>query len=113
MLQKVGVMAFIIGLIISLIAGFISTAGLGIWTIVILGLLGVIVGLINIADKEVRLFLLASITFMISASSLATILSVFPGGSYFQTIMQTIVVFVAPGAAVVSLRALYDVARAV
>ena len=70
--------------------------------------LGLIVGLINIADEEVSLFLMASVAFIISAWALSTTLG---DWAFVRTFMSGIIVFTAPGALVVSFKALYNVAR--
>jgi hypothetical protein len=103
-MQKVGSWAFIIGLIIAIGMGFSGEAGTT--TLWILAVLGVIVGFINVTHNEAQLYLVASIAFLVSASSLTLILSAIEG------ILTNIVVFVGPGTAIVALRALYDIARA-
>lgn len=102
-LEKIGSLAFIIGLVISIIFGLRGpAAGL---TMIILAVLGLIVGLLNVTHKESHIYLVAAIAFMISASSLTSITSSVGG------ITENIKTFVAPGAAIVALRALYDLAK--
>ncbi|MFA6035693.1 MAG: hypothetical protein WC759_01930 [Candidatus Micrarchaeia archaeon] len=74
----------------------------------LLGIFGVIVGLLNVADKEVQLFLVASIALLTAAWGLSEVLvSIQVVGGLFNGILSNIKVFVAPAAAVVSLKALY------
>ncbi|MBN1385345.1 hypothetical protein JW968_00010 [Candidatus Woesearchaeota archaeon] len=103
---RLGVWAFLVGLIISIVVPFFGATYFATWVLV-LGILGIIVGLLNITDSEISLYLIASITFMIAGSSLLTIWSHW----YFDLFLKYVVSFVAPGAAIASLRALYDVAK--
>ena len=106
-LAQIGVWAFILGLIVAIVAGYLYPGNS--MVMVVLGVLGLVVGLLNITDKEVTLYLLAAITFLIAANSLNLVLAFLP-----ETIgiVQNITAFVGPGAAIVALRALYDVSRA-
>ena len=106
----IGTWAFIIGLLIAVLAGIF--AGTLPETTLVLGALGVVVGLVNVTEDEVQRFLVATIAFMVSASSLASLFGRFPQlGTAIVAIFSNIVVFVAPAAAVVALKALYDISR--
>ena len=102
MMQKVGSWAFVLGLIIAVVMAFMGTGSTTIW---ILAILGLIVGLLNISGSESHLFLVAAIAFLVSASSLNLVWEA------LSPYVSNVVVFVAPAAAVVALRPLYDVAR--
>ena len=104
-MQVFGSWAFVVGLIIAVVFGFFDF-GIGAWISWILAVLGVIVGLLNVTQHEARLYLVAAIAFMISASSLTIIFSA------IEDALRNIIIFVAPSAAVVALRALYDLAKA-
>lgn len=111
-MNKIGVWSFYIGLIIAVIAAIASPSGLQPMAALILGVLGIVVGLLNVVDKEVKLFLIAAIAFIVGASALSAILSTIPGiGTFVPTFLEAIIIFVAPGAAVVALRAIWDVTR--
>ncbi len=101
MMQKVGSWAFVLGLIIAVVMGFIGAGETTIWVLAVLGL---IVGLLNVTGKEAHLFLVAAIAFLVSAQGLNTVWSA------LAPYVSNVVVFVAPAAAIVALRALYDVA---
>jgi len=108
---KYGSWAFIIGLIITIVAGFISTT-LDPQYALVLGILGLIVGLINVTDRETQLFLVATVALMLSASSLASVVSFSPqAAQILQTILNYIVAFVSPAAAIVALKAVYDISK--
>src|SRR3989344_3892059 len=102
MMQKVGSWAFVLGLIIAVVMAFMGTGGTTIW---ILAVLGLIVGLLNVTGKEIHLFLVAAIAFLVSAQGINLIWEA------LKPYVANIVVFVAPATAVVALRALYDLAR--
>ena len=101
-MQALGSWAFIIGLVLAVIFGLTGTSPTVVW---ILAVLGLIVGLLNVTHKETHTFLVAAIAFLVSASSLAIILS------SLEDILKNIVVFVGPSAAIVALKALYDIAK--
>lgn len=101
-MQKIGSWAFIIGLVIAIIMGFVGAGSTTVW---ILAVLGLIVGLLNVSGQESQHFLVAAIAFMLSAQGLNIVLSSIAG------VLSNIIVFVAPAAAIVALRALYDVSK--
>lgn len=112
MWPTIGAVAFLIGLVIAILAGFFAPANSSV--VLVIGVLGIIVGFLNIADKEVLLFLVAAITWLIAASSLSNVLTLLLGspiGTYLASILGYIVVFVGPAAAIVSLKVVYDVAK--
>ncbi len=117
--QSFGPLVYIVGLVIAILAGIVPLgANLVVWVSLLLGLIGIFVGLMNIRDKEILLFLVAAIAFMISASSLASVFSTlgeqfginFLGQAVAQ-ILANIVILTAPAAAVVAVKALYDISR--
>ena len=80
-----------------------------------LGVLGLVVGLMNITEKELSLYLLASLTFLLSANALSVTLTRVVGVvpfvsswiTFIDPLLANVTLFVAPGAAVVALKALY------
>lgn len=110
---KVGVWAYIVGLIIALLVSIFSVQqNLAGWAIFTLVVLGIIVGLLNIGDEEVLMFLVASVAFIVAASSMGNIFQgLGPAFAFLARFMDAVVVFTAPGALVVAFKALYHVAR--
>jgi hypothetical protein len=112
-LNKIGPWSFILGLVIAVIA---ALTGNVFW---IMGVLGLVVGLLNVADREIKLYLLASLTFLVSANALSTTLMQMVGiipvigewMNFINPLLANIALFVAPGAGVVALKALYDITR--
>jgi hypothetical protein len=103
--QTIGKWAFIIGLVIAVVAGLFFQPGWAIW---VLAILGVIVGLLNVAAEETRGFLLASIALTLSASALNTIPLI---GTAFSYVLPFVVAFVAGATIVVALKELFQTAR--
>ncbi len=107
MARKLGSWAFIIGVILAVLAGLMPTMQTPTvtWVLVILGL---IVGFLNITERETVEFLVAAVALLIagSAGSLPAL------GTVILAILENIVAFVAPAALVVALKAIYSLAQA-
>lgn len=95
-LETVGRIVFYLGLVISVVAGFMDIGAMGVYALVAFG---VIVGLLNVTGKEVHTFLLATIALLISGIALSTVL-----GAVGAAILSAFVAFVAGAALVVALR---------
>ena len=108
--EKYGSYAFIIGILIAVLAG-IGAVGGGL-AIMVLVLLGLIVGLLNVTAKETEPFLIAAIALIVAGSANLTIVnSIVSGlGTVLQAILGNIVVFVAPAVIVVALKSVYVLA---
>ena len=103
--EMVGKWAFIIGLVVAVLAGILFQPGWAIW---VLAILGVIVGLLNVTAEETRGFLLASIALTLSATALNTLPIV---GTTLSYVLPFVVAFVAGGMIVVALKELFQTAR--
>jgi zinc transporter ZupT len=104
-LQTIGKWAFIIGLVIAVIAGLLFQPEGAIW---VLAILGVIVGLLNVTAEETRGFLLASIALTISATALNTLPII---GTALSLVLPFVVAFAAGATIVVALKELFQTAR--
>lgn len=103
--ETIGKWAFIIGLVIAVLAGLFYQPNWAIW---VLAILGVIVGLLNVTAKDTRGFLLASIAFTLSATALNTLPIV---GTAFSLVLPFVVAFVAGATIVVAFKELFQTAR--
>jgi len=103
--QTIGKWAFIVGLVIAVLAGLLFQPEGAIW---VLAILGVVVGLLNVAAEETRSFLLAAIALTLSATALNTLPVV---GTALSLILPFVVAFVAGATIVVALKELYQTAR--
>ncbi|MFH1056931.1 MAG: hypothetical protein V1717_04010 [Candidatus Micrarchaeota archaeon] len=111
-MPAIGAWAFLGGLVIAVLAGFFTTADATI--VLVLGVLGLLVGLLNIADKEAQHFLVAGIAFLISAASLGSLgvqILGASGGAQIAAVFNNVAVFVAPAVAIVALKAVYDISK--
>jgi hypothetical protein len=103
---KIGSWAFILGILISIVAGLIpawQTTTL-VWVLVLLGL---VVGFLNITAKETTEFLVATVTLLIigSAGAIPAL------GVVILSILANIVAFVAPAALIVALKSIWVLAQ--
>ena len=103
--SKMGHWAFIVGILLAVIAGLVpqlQTVTVT-WILVILGL---VVGLLNISAKETTEFLVAVISLMIvgSAGAIPAL------GGIVLSILSNIVALSAPAALIVALKAIYSLA---
>ena len=108
--KNFGHYAFVAGILLAILLGLFGAGGtLAISVLIVLGFL---VGLLNVTSAETTEFLVASVTLMVGAGSFNAILGVLPGfGMLLKAIMMYILLFVAPAAMIVSLKAIYTLAR--
>jgi hypothetical protein len=105
-MEKIGTWAFLIGVLIAVVAGLIPTlpATQVAWVLVILGL---VVGFLNIRAREAQEFLVACIAILVVAG----MGGLPPLGRTLGTILTNIIAFVAPAAILVALRAIWQLAE--
>lgn len=116
-MQKMGAYAFLVGVLISIVAGLIPSMVAGYagpigWLLLVLGL---IVGLLNVTDKETVPFLVAAIALLATGNVTAWSNLDVAGiaiGTWIWNILGYVGVFVAPAAVVVALKAVYNLAAA-
>jgi hypothetical protein len=107
-MDKVGRICFIIGVIVSIIAGFITSN----WIFFALTILGLIVGFLNVGAKETKDFLFAAIALVILAAFGAVQFNTVPGiGDYLGRIYTALLAFVSPATLIVALRSLFTIAK--
>jgi hypothetical protein len=100
-----GKWAFIIGLVLAVLAGIFFQPDWAIW---VLAFLGVIVGLINVTAKDTRGFLLAAIALTLSATALNALPIV---GDALSYILPFVATFVAGAMIVVAIKELFETAK--
>ncbi len=100
-MAEIGKWAFIVGLILAVIAGLVTVS----YAALILAVLGLIVGFLNVTEAETTGFLIASIALMLTNASITVI-----GIAILTAIFSNIAVFVAPAALVVAVKAVYGTA---
>src|SRR3989338_5664542 len=117
MASKLGQWAFIIGVVLAMAIGLFSanieSSTRGTLSLLLV-LLGLVVGFLNVTEKETVPFLVAAAALMLTATSVGTLQSIDLGvglGNYLAGIVSQIGVFVAPGAVIVAIKAIYSLAR--
>ncbi len=121
--EKAGEWAFLLCVVIALLAGIGATAtGLTVatltsaswisWTVLLLVVLGVIVGLTTVTEKEITPFLIATIALVVTSSAIfSPINQAIPYlGTLFDNVVKLIAIFVAPAAIILSVKAIYALA---
>jgi hypothetical protein len=106
-MQRIGHYSFIVGILIAIIVALFPAlrGDMSVWILVILG---IIVGLLNVTTKEVSGFLIATIALIIASSASALSLSVIWIG--LTQILGNVIIFVAPAAIIVSVKAIFALA---
>ena len=109
-LEKWGPYLFLAGIVIALLIGVAQFTD-AIWY-ALLVVLGLIVGIANVKDKEVVSFLVAAVALMVSSSALGPLVLIVGTNAMtmITTVINAIQVFVAPAAFIVALKAIYDLA---
>ena len=107
--EKIGGWAFILGVVIALLAGLASgaldAASAGYVTLALV-ILGLVVGFLNIGDKEVNDFLIAAIAVVLLGTANLGVIPIL--GIYLSSMVLNVAAFVAPAALVVALKAVYN-----
>jgi hypothetical protein len=104
-MDKIGKGAFILGLVLAFLASLLPEQ---MWTLWVLAVLGLVVGLLNVASKESQSFLLAAIGLVLCARSLETIPYV---GEFATGIIANVVAFVASAVLVVAVKTVVETAK--
>jgi hypothetical protein len=107
-LSTIGFWAFIIGLIVAVIAGLILPQNAII--IVVLIILGLIVGFLNITAKEILLFLVATIALIVVGNVFAP-LKTLDIGALLGNMLSYVATLMAPAAIVAAIKALWAVGK--
>lgn len=106
-----GAIAFVVGLVLAVILALVG-GSMNSWATWVLAVLGLIVGLLNVTGREAGRFLLATVAFVVTFSSLATVFAVIPIiGTAIATFFQLMVVFIAPATAVVAISSLFAITK--
>ncbi|MEK6821112.1 MAG: hypothetical protein AABY11_01790 [archaeon] len=109
--QKIGSWAFIIGVVIAIIVGWLGTGVFGPaaeWIPLVMVILGIIIGLLNISDKEITAFLVAVIALLAASGVNWAIIPII--GSLFGAIFSNIATLMAPAAIIVGIKAVWNLA---
>jgi glucan phosphoethanolaminetransferase (alkaline phosphatase superfamily) len=110
--KLLGPVAFYVGLLISVIGSFVAEPSGALYGV--LAVLGIIVALLNITAKEVNMYMVSSIAFIVSFSAVQQLVTA--AGSTIPTwlsrLAANLVVLVGAGVIVIALKAIYQLAKA-
>lgn len=131
--KTLGAWLFMIGFVIAVIAGLLSglvaagvvNIGIGANDPALLGvlaLIGLVVGIVNVGDKEAIDFLIGAIAIAVAAGAMAPLGSLGANvagvgqvtnfvAAFIGSMMQMIAAFIAPAAVIVGLKVVYSAAR--
>ena len=104
----IGGWAFVIGIVLAILIGIGVDMTNSI--VAVLAVLGIIIGLLNITDKEVQPFMLASIAVLLASYMGGDVLSMVPMiklGNALQAIMAMVV----PAIIIVALKEVFEIAK--
>lgn len=104
-MKRLGRWAFLVGLVIAVVAGVITPDPWMFWTLAILGL---VVGVLNVTGEEETTFFLAAIAFMVSTSALVSLPMV---GAITTQVMGRVAMFVSAALIVVALKTVFRLAK--
>jgi hypothetical protein len=104
-MQQVGKWAFIVGIVLAVLAAFVTQVGWIYWALAVLGL---VVGFLNVTAEETRGFLLAAIALILSATAVQGIPLI---GEIVTRIMGNVVAFMSAAVLVVALKSLFETAK--
>ncbi len=109
-LEEIGSYAFIGGVLIAVAASLVTLNPTYVTEALVV--LGLIVGLINVTEKETGPFLLAAVSVVLVSSLAGTGLEAVPlVGAKLKTILVGIMTFVTPAVIIVALKQVYSIAR--
>jgi hypothetical protein len=117
LMTKVGAYAFIVVLIVAVVAGLaVSKLDLNqlAWVSLALAILGIVIGLTMITEKEVTAFLIVAVALIVTngVGAFANLNQIWGGlGTAIQQVVTNIATFVAPAAVILSVKSIYALAR--
>jgi len=117
LMTKVGEYAFIVVLIVAVVAGLAVSkldANQQAWVTLALVVLGIVIGLTMITEKEVTAFLMTAVALIVSSgvASFVNLNTLYGGfGTAVAQVVANIATFVAPAAIILSVKGIYALAR--
>ena len=108
--NKIGSWAFLIGVILAVLLGIMTAAGggIGIGMIYVLFILGIVIGLLNIANEETMPFLMSGAVLVIVSWMAKDVVSEIP---LFAGILQALTILFVPATIIVALKNVFALAK--
>jgi len=111
--QMIGPWSFLIGVILAVVIGFIGQAN-NLW-LALLVIAGLLVGLLNVTERESQKFLLAGLALVIVSAMGQSALGAFSAvafiGSKMYGILNALLILFVPATIIVALKSVFDLAR--
>ena len=105
----IGFAAFIVGMVIAIVAGIMIALGQQWdWVVLVLVLLGITIGVLNITSKEIIPLLLATIALVVVGGVFAPIKTL-GLGRILDSILSLVATLMAPAAVIAAIKALWAV----
>lgn len=113
--EKAGEYASLLCIIVAVLAGLAApwlVASTAAYVAILLVVLGIIIGLTTITEKEVTAFLITAIVFVVAGTAAFTPINAVaaPIGTILNAIVANVAVFMAPAALIVGFKAVYALA---
>lgn len=111
-----GAWAFLIGVILAIATGILSFGELNPIILAVLAVLGFIVGFINVSDRDLHTFLLASVSIvLVTYAGIASISNIsfgdIPLGKYISSALGALLVMLVPATIIVALKSLFSISQ--
>ena len=106
--SNIGRWAFIIAAILAILASFVNLGTAVVWVLAVLGL---VVGFLNVTEKESQGFLIATIALIVAVRALSPLFGDFAGGTTVKLILDNIALVASPASLVVAVRHIWSAAR--
>ena len=103
----VGKWAFLVGVVLAVVLGLFFDPVLGNWAIVLV-IIGLIVGLLNVGDKEVSPFLMSGAVLIIASALGGTILADTP---FVGPVLDALLAVFVPATIIVAIKNVFSLAR--
>ena len=105
--RTMGEWCFLGGVILAILAGFVDLT----WIPAVLIVLGLLVGFMNITEKETESFLLAAVGLLLVGTAGLGAIPLFGLEGTLESILTNIATFVAPGVLVVALKTIWELGK--
>ena len=108
MAKSFGAWAFLIGVILAVILGLITQGNFSNMWVWILVLIGLVVGLLNVTDKEVTPFMMAGVVLVIVSSLGSAVMDSIP---LLNGILMAMLLLFVPATIIVAIKSVFALAR--
>ncbi len=106
--NRLGSWAFLIGLVIAVIVGFGFGGNLNQGMVLTLFVIGLIVGLLNVADEEATPFLMSGVVLVIVASLSKDVLSTV---AFIGSVLDALLILFVPATVIVAVKNVFQLAK--